>query len=45
LFIEDLNMASSTPDSDETSPLELIREYLEQGGWYSKINPRFNYLS
>mmetsp|Transcript_9211 Transcript_9211/g.8613 ORF Transcript_9211/g.8613 Transcript_9211/m.8613 type:complete len:192 (+) Transcript_9211:1493-2068(+) len=30
---------------DLEQPLEVLREYLELGGWYSRMHPRFNYIS
>lgn len=44
LFIDDLNMASINPDKDSALPLELLREFIELGGWYSRQNSRFNYI-
>lgn len=44
LFIDDLNIASMNPDKDSASPTELLREFFELGGWYSRLNIRFNYI-
>eukprot|EP00347_Sterkiella_histriomuscorum_P007658 403348070 len=44
LFIDDVNMANPNLEKDSAKPLELLREYFELGGWYSRTQPRFNYI-
>lgn len=36
LFIDDVNMANPNLEKDCARPLELLREYFELGGWYSR---------
>ena len=45
IFIDDLNLSKISPEYDVQSPAEIIRDYANYFGWYSKTNQRFYYFN